>query len=79
VVIDSLGRVYAWDRPPGRKPVYDAVMTEKVSLRLTVGQKRALLSIAARERKTYHGLIRDAIDVYLADAGDDEMFGEDRS
>lgn len=73
--VDSLGRKYSWEHPPGRKPAYEeGVMTERVSIRLTPYQKKELQRLAVQLHMTYHALIRTAIDAYLSDGGDKTIF-----
>lgn len=73
-MMDVRGRRYPWDKPPGRKPVYGQRMDYTLKLRASSEQYTALRKLALSERKTVAWVIRDAINAYLADGGDETIY-----
>ena len=50
-----------------RRPAFDAAATARVSIRLTPAQRRALTQVAQENRTDLTGVVREAVNVYVAD------------
>ena len=61
-------------RTTGRKPIGDAPATAKVELRVTPAQRLELQRIAGDNRTGVAGLLREAVNEYVADYGGRRTF-----
>jgi hypothetical protein len=58
----------------GRPPLYDAPATTRIWVRVTAAQRLELQRVASDNRTGVSGVIREAVNEYVSDAGDRRPF-----
>jgi hypothetical protein len=61
-------------RPPGRPPIADVASTARIELRVTPAQRLELRRVAGENRTGIAGLLREAVNEYVADYTDRRPF-----
>jgi hypothetical protein len=61
-------------RKRGRKPIGDGPATAKVELRVTPAQRLELRRVASENRTGVAGLLREAVNEYVADSHERRLF-----
>jgi hypothetical protein len=61
-------------RSSGRKPLHDVPSTARIEVRVTPAQRLELQRVASDNRTGMSGLIREAVNEYVADYGDRRPF-----
>jgi hypothetical protein len=61
-------------RPAGRPPLYDVPASQRISINVTPAQRLELRRIASDNRTAMAGIIREAVNEYVADYGEREPF-----
>jgi hypothetical protein len=59
----------------GRPPIADTSATERVSLRVTPAQRLELRRVASENRTGVAGILREAVNEYVADYHERRLFG----
>jgi hypothetical protein len=61
-------------RPPGRPPLADVPSTARIELRVTPAQRLELRRVASENRTGVAGILREAVNEYVADYTDRQTF-----
>lgn len=61
-------------RRRGRRPIADEAASAQVQLRVTPGQRLELRRVANENRTDVAGLLREAVNEYVADYGERRVF-----
>lgn len=61
-------------RPPGRPPIADVPATERIEVRVTPAQRLELRRVATENGTGMAGIIREAVNEYVADYTDRQPF-----
>jgi hypothetical protein len=61
-------------RPPGRPPIGDVASTARIELRVTPAQRLELRRVASENQTGVAGLLREAVNEYVADYNDRRPF-----
>jgi hypothetical protein len=61
-------------RPPGRPPLFDEPATHQISVKVTAAQRLELRRVASHNGSGVAGIIREAVNEYVADYGERKPF-----
>lgn len=61
-------------RPPGRPPIADVPSTARIELRMTPAQRLELRRVASDHRTGMAGILREAVNEFVADYGERRLF-----
>jgi hypothetical protein len=61
-------------RPPGRPPIADVPATARVELRVTPAQRLELRRVASENQTGIAGLLREAVNEFVADYHERRVF-----
>jgi hypothetical protein len=61
-------------RPTGRPPLYDVPASDRIYVNVTPAQRLELRRIATDNRTGMAGIIREAVNEYVADYGERQPF-----
>jgi hypothetical protein len=61
-------------RPTGRPPLYDVPASERIYVNVTPAQRLELQRVASDNRTGMAGMIRDAVNEYVADYSERKPF-----
>jgi len=61
-------------RPTGRPPLYDAPASQRISVKVTPAQRLELRRVADENRTGMSGIIREAVNEYVADYDERKPF-----
>jgi hypothetical protein len=62
-------------RPPGRPPLYDTPAATRISVKVTAAQRLELRRVASDNGTGMSGIIREAVDEFVSDYGERQLFG----
>ena len=57
-------------KPPGRPPLYEVPASQRIYVNVTPAQRLALRRVASDNRTGMAGIIREAVNEYVADYGE---------
>jgi hypothetical protein len=61
-------------RQPGRKPLHDVPASARISIAVTPAQRLEIRRVASDNRSGVSGLIREAVNEFVADYGERRPF-----
>jgi hypothetical protein len=79
VSADPILMVVGGAKPRGRRPMFGTRATERIEFVVTVEQRDDILAIAAEEGRAVAMIIRDAVNEYVGDFREKQVFRGRRS